>query len=248
MFAPRFLTSVLVLTWAAAAPASAATIATYSTSSSFNLATNGLFAVNTAINFDADTSCFHCITFTDSGVTFTATGDSNPLTVGTVSGWGSGNVLERTTGGGSLSAAIAANNFYAFTVSVVGVSPSFSGFPFEMIVTSGGTPTDYSLTAAAAGSAIFFGATSDSPITNVQLVADVNQLTLGADDLTLYTQIQAVPEASTMLLIGTGLFVLGLCRRRAGAAILSVFRRRVVLLSTAGPSLATDARRAQTMS
>ena len=49
MFAPRFLTSVLALALAAVAPASAATIATYSTSSSFNLATNGLFTLDTAI-------------------------------------------------------------------------------------------------------------------------------------------------------------------------------------------------------
>jgi hypothetical protein len=245
MFAPRFLTSVLVLTWAAAAPASAATITTYSTSASFNLATNGLFAVNTAINFDADTSCVGCITFTDSGVTFTGTGDSNPLTVGTVGGWGSGNVLKRTTGGGSLSAAISAGNIYAFTVSIVGVFPGFSGDPLELFVTSGGAPADYSLTAAATGGSTFFGATSDSPITNVQLVADVNTLTMGADDLTLYTQatqIQPVPEASTLVLIGTGLFLLGLCRRRAGAAVLSLFRRPAAFVPPAGCAIAEDGR------
>src|SRR5207244_4335285 len=119
--------------------ASASVIATYTDPAAFNNATSSLYSF-TNITFESDT-CFLCQPLVDSGVTFD--GGAQGLNVGTVSGWGSGNVLKRSSGGGAISATLP-GNIYAFSVYLVTVSASFAA-PVDITFTTGSN-YDYSPT------------------------------------------------------------------------------------------------------
>src|SRR5712691_2202414 len=150
MLSQRFLFPVVALALAAgSAPASV--IATYSDPTAFNNASSGLYSFTT-ITFESDT-CVLCQPLVDSGVTFD--GGFQGLNVGTVSGWGSGNVLKRSTGGGSISATLP-NNIYSFSVYLVAASAAFA-VPVDITFTSGGN-YDYSETLPTSiGGGVFFG-------------------------------------------------------------------------------------------
>src|SRR5437870_3610247 len=130
MLSRRFWILVLALA-AIESSAPASVIATYTDPAAFNNATSGLYSF-TNITFESD-SCSLCQPLVDSGVTFD--GGFQGLNVGTVSGWASGNVLKRSTGGGTISATLP-NNIYAFSVYLVTVSASFAT-PVDITFTSG---------------------------------------------------------------------------------------------------------------
>ena len=243
MLAHRFLILVLAL---AAWPAWATVIATYPDPVTFNNATNSLYSF-TNITFESDT-CFLCTSLTDSGVTFIGTGDSGPLTVGPVSGWASGNVLKRSTGGGSILATLP-NNILAFSVYLVTVSASFPT-PFDITFTSGSS-YDYSVTLPqTVGGSLFFGVTADAPITNLTFLNGFQSLTVGIDNLDIGSgggPPPATPEAATFLLIGSGLMFMRLLRRRERnqparrGAVSTIFTGIIRALSRVLPENTTSA-------
>ncbi len=207
MLSQRFAISILALALAAGC-ASASVVASYTDPTAFNNATSGLYSF-TNITFESDT-CALCQPLVDSGVTFD--GGFQGLNVGTVSGWASGNVLKRSTGGGTISATLP-NNIYAFSVYLVTVSASFAT-PVDITFTSGGN-YDFSVTVPqTTGGSLFFGVTANAPVTNLQFVNAFNSLTLGVDDVNIGTQVAPTAEAGPFILIGTGLVLLRLLGRR----------------------------------
>ena len=211
MFSQRFVIFVLALALLAGC-ASASVIATYTDPTAFSLVTSGLYSF-TNITFESDT-CSLCQPLVDSGVSFD--GGVNGLNVGTVSGWGSGNVLKRSTGGGSISAALPAN-IYAFSAYLVTVS---AAFPTSVDITfTSGSNYLYSVTVpGTTGGSLFFGVTADAPITNVKFDTTIfSSLTLGIDNVGIGAPITQTAEATTFILIGSGLMFLRLLRRRRPA-------------------------------
>jgi hypothetical protein len=181
---------------------------TYSSATTFNAAASSLNV--TTITFTGDV-CGLCTSVTDSSTTFN--GGFDGLTIGTESGWTDGNVLQRSSGGGSISVA-PTGPVYAFGLSIVTLSGG--GFPIDIEYNDGSSEDMSETSASSGGSAIFFGVVSATPITSIQIVSNFNFLNFGIDDVELGAQAPppAVPETRTMLLIGSGLILIHQLRRR----------------------------------
>jgi hypothetical protein len=201
MFSRRILLSMLGF---GLTIGSAHATTTYSSAAAFAAALSGAGFTPTTITFTND-MCFLCASLTDSSVEF----DSTQMNIGTPAGWPDGNVLERSAGNGSISIT-PASTFFAFGLNIVTVSGA--GFPVDVLFNDG-SAEDVSLTAASAGSAVFFGAISATPITNLQVSTTFNFLTFGVDDVTIGAG-ASTPDAPTMLLFGGGLIMLNLLYRR----------------------------------
>jgi hypothetical protein len=181
---------------------------TYSSATTFNTGASSLNV--TTITFTGDI-CGLCTSVTDSNTTFN--GGFDGLMIGPVSGWADGNVLERSSGGGSISIA-PTGSIYAFGLSIVTLSGG--GFPIDIEYNDGSSEDMSETTASSGGGGIFFGVVSAMPITNIHIVSNFNSLNFGIDDVELGAQAPppAVPETRTMLLIGSGLILIHQLRRR----------------------------------
>ena len=84
-----------------------------------------------------------------------------------------------------------------------------------MVSVCPGSGIGYSVAmAATTGGGVFFGVTANAPITNLQFLANFNNLTLGLDNVNIGTQVAQTAEVAPFILIGTGLLLLRLLGRR----------------------------------
>jgi hypothetical protein len=204
MLAQRFLILVLAL---AAWPASATTI-TYTDPATFNTATQSLFF--TQINFN--TATLSANGYTDaSGAVFNDSGQNTAglaISASCFNTCAQGEVTDRYQGFAiSLPSTIVAFAFYIASPQGEMVTVSFSG---------NGAPSSTQFTAASSG--VFFGATTDAPISAFTITGATFFDTIALDNFEIAsgnTQVSNTPEAATFLLIGSGLVFMRLLRRRA---------------------------------
>jgi hypothetical protein len=164
-------------------------------------ATTAGLTLSTAITFGSDT-CSLCVSVTDSGITFTGP----QMNIET---WSGGSLLEPSTAKSSVSIS-QVGDYYAFALNLVTISGA--GFPID-IEFNDGTSHDFTVTAASAGTAVFFGDISTAPITSLQIVSNFNQLNFGIDNVQ-FGGAAPTPDGPTLVLIGPGLIALSLLYRR----------------------------------
>jgi hypothetical protein len=208
MFSQKFLISVLVLGFCAL-PASA-TMVGYCSATTPCSPSSGFAAATTADTFeniDVTGGTLSGNTYADMGVDFS---DSAGLTlVSSLSGWPAGGAIVAGTGittmTVTLPTAVNAIEFYVgsqdyinFTISVNDGSGVYNN-GYLM-----GTPT----------TGVFFGITTTASFTSFTITsqASVDKLTL--DDISIGSDVAQTPEAATLLLVATGLFLMGYFRRR----------------------------------
>ncbi len=141
------------------------------------------------------------------------TGVAN-LLVTTVPGWSASPALrEQSSTNESIRVTFPAGVF-AFGVDLIYISgPGLT--PFDITVTD---TTGHSFTTATAVNlpgSVFFGVRSDQAITSADIVSQVNSNVIGLDNFEVGTQQQPAEaaEVSTLLMIGSGLFMLRYARR-----------------------------------
>jgi hypothetical protein len=236
MLAQRFLISMLAL---AAWPASAATV-TYTDPATFNNATQSLFFSQV----DFNNAVLGANGYTDaSGAVFN---DSNQNTnklgrsASCFNACTNGEITD-TYFGFSISLPINIGAFAFYVASPQGetVTVSFSG---------NGTPFSTQFTAVSSG--VFFGATTDTPVTGFTISGPQFGDTIALDNFEIAQSGPPppnAPEAATFLLIGSGLVFMRLLRRRARTqparrgAVSTIFTGIIRALSRVLPENTTSA-------
>jgi hypothetical protein len=221
MFTQRFLVSAFVLGCFCACPVSAS-LTTYC---SVNLCTD---QSNPPTSFAAATTAdtFSNITFaqgnlgtstSDLGVVFSTNGTG--LTGMTnLSSWPAGSALVSNPGVNTLTitlpTAVSAVDFY--------LGPQdFSAFTISITDSNGATYTDGYFNESATLVPYFFGVTTDGSFTSFTITSQASPDKLSIDDMQIGSQETETPEVATLLLVATGLFLMGGARRwmpRAQAA------------------------------
>jgi hypothetical protein len=221
------LSGILALTLLAA-PAYSAVVTTYTSMASWQAAANSL----TAIDFASQTLGTYPGGLTISFIQFTngLSGSNVPLTIMDTAGslyfdFGTGRALELGTDR-PLSTSPVPYIHMAFTSTFTAIgfnlfSASPTGLTFTVTTPSG----TYSAPTFAQPTLAFWGITSDTPITTLDLtlqgavfqggsLAFVDNIQFGAENA-------PVPEAATCVTIGSGLLVLGLLRKRRGPPLVA---------------------------
>jgi hypothetical protein len=236
MLAHRFLIPVLALV---AWPASAATV-TYTDPATFNNATQSLFFSQ----IDFNNAVLGANGYTDaSGAVFNDSNQNTSMLATSASCFNTcahGQVSDRLQGFAiSLPSTIVAFAFYIASPQGEMVTVSFSG---------NGAPSSTQFTAASSG--VFFGATTDAPISAFTITGATFFDTIALDNFEIAsgnTQVSNTPEAATFLLIGSGLMFMRLLRRRARTqparrgAVSTIFTGIIRALSRVLPENTTSA-------
>ena len=227
MFTPKILVSAIVLA-CYTVPASA-TLTTYCS----NPGPGCTEASNSAASSDF-TSATTADTFSDISVAQGSLGDSytdasglvfsDPLGLtGTanLSSWPTGTaVAGNTTSSGTtmtvtLPSSVNAIEFYA------GMQ-DFSNFTISITDNSGGTFTSGWFVESFPGTPVFLGVTTDSYFTSFTIASQGPGDKITLDDIMIgsagASDPSPTPEATTLLLVGTGMFLMGYFRRRTYAA------------------------------
>lgn len=212
MFSSKVLISVLVL-GAAAAPAFASQVATYTTFASMQAA-NPLMTFSN-ISFDAFVgSTFTSFTDSGTGVTFsTPTNQGLGIYVNPGGTWPAGAILKRTTNGGELDITFP-TPIRAFGFSLGNAGGAYS---LNVIVTyMSGSSYSRTFNPPDSTTPAYFAASFDAPITSFVISTDSNTLVqFDLNNFTVGQQADApIPETATLVLIGSGLIFLRFLRRR----------------------------------
>jgi hypothetical protein len=203
MFSKKFLISVLALGYCAI-PASAS-LTTYTSISAFTTAT----ASDTFQNIIVTPGSLGT-SYSDQGVTFTDAlglfGASSP------GGWPGGEVMTSANTGPStiniaLPASINAIEFYVGT-------QNFSDFEIQMTDTAGGTFTDGIEIQPTGTTPLYFGITTTASFSSFSVIAFNPPDKITLEDISVGSpDVAETPEVATLLLVATGLFLMGYFRR-----------------------------------
>jgi hypothetical protein len=233
MFAQKFLISVLLLAFCCAIPASAA-LTTCTNTSCF--ATDATAEADTFQNIDVTVGGLPN-PYTDLGAEF---GDPAGLDgISDATGFPSEVSIEASATGAStititLPSSVNAIEFYA------GTQSDYSNFNISVTDNSGGTYSSGLFEQIPAGAA-YFGVSTDSSFNTLTITSYIpgNVITIG--DISIGTAASdgggdpsPTPEAATLLLVGTGLFLMSYLKRRTPrrATVQAASRGTVRTMST----------------
>ncbi|HEY4363003.1 MAG TPA: hypothetical protein VGN17_18685 [Bryobacteraceae bacterium] len=186
---------------------------------------------NATGTYDATTTGLNATTAPSAslfGVTFVGclstenpcTSNSTGLIVGNLASWDGGsdpNLQVNTTNFGAghwdtITITLPANT-YAFGIDIIDENNNSTGFPLLIHVDN--TADKNSAGSVSLPGSVFFGYRSATPIGTVSIFPSTAAEQIAIDNLELgQQQAAATPEISTILLIGTGLFMVGYARRR----------------------------------
>jgi len=212
---------ILLVALAALAPPVSATI-TYTSCSSGCGSSGGSYAAwQTASGSSGLTFSMLPATFAGgnlaSGVYTDPTGaiftDYNGANIDTVTSVSGSSLVQGIGGTGTgIEIALPANT-YAFAMEIT--TPIGSGFtnPWVAVGDHNVGGTNYNLVIPSGGNVVFFGIISDTPLSELFVGPLSNGSRLQINDFEL-GQVSATPEASSAALIGGGLVLLGILRRR----------------------------------
>jgi hypothetical protein len=215
MFVQKFLISMLIA-GCCAIPASASSLVTYTSSSAFAAATVGDDPLSNLVVTAGGLGT----SFTDLGVNFSDPDQLQGIT--DLGGWPAGTAISDYSGDfAAISITIPS------TVNAIGFYVSGGGVNISVTDSTGGAYLNMPLASG------FFGVATDSTFVTFDISAASGQLVLG--DIMVGTADAApTPEAATLLLVGTGLFMMGYLRRRMPrrVALQAASRGTVCTMST----------------
>jgi len=226
MFRQRFLISVLVVGFCAI-PASAALV-TYTDSGSFAAGTT----TDTFQNIDVTAGNLTSTSYTDLGVDFSDAAGLNVVT-SLGDGWPAGGAIVASHTGPTtinISFPSGVNSIEFYTDAQLQYS-----YVYVSVTDSSGT-INTSLYQVSPTTPLFFGVTTtDSTFTSFSVSTDYpNPAQLTLDDISIGSagSTGETPEAATLLLVATGLFLMGWMRRRTQGATQAASRGTVRTMST----------------
>jgi hypothetical protein len=210
---------ILVLTLAALAIPASASIS-YTSCSSGCTSNSGTYTIwqtspgSAGLTFSMSPATFAAANlasgvYTDgSGTVFTGFNGASIDTLMSVSG---SSLLEGANGVGTGIEILLPANTYALALNFTMTGSSFSTY-YEAVGDHNVNGTNYSVNVIGAGSNQFFAITSTTPIGSLFIGPNSSAGRLQINDFEI-GQTAAVPEVSTIILIGSGLVLLGLVRR-----------------------------------